>query len=54
MKHDHAHHGHHSHRQHAAHEHGDVRSKTLIDACPGHGELERCPIVAALSGEDRP
>lgn len=27
--------------------------KTLIDACPGHGELERCPIVAALSGEER-
>jgi MerR family copper efflux transcriptional regulator len=25
--------------------------KTLIDACPGHGDLERCPIVAALSGE---
>jgi MerR family copper efflux transcriptional regulator len=25
--------------------------KTLIDVCPGHGELERCPIVAALSGE---
>jgi MerR family transcriptional regulator, copper efflux regulator len=23
--------------------------KTLIDACPGHGDLERCPIVAALS-----
>jgi len=27
--------------------------KTLIDACPGHGDLERCPIVAALSGEER-
>src|SRR5688572_13449920 len=27
--------------------------KTLIDACPGHGDLERCPIVAALSGEAR-
>ena len=26
--------------------------KTLIDACPGHGDLDRCPIVAALSGED--
>ena len=26
--------------------------KTLIDACPGHGDLERCPIVAALSSED--
>jgi MerR family copper efflux transcriptional regulator len=25
--------------------------KTLIDACPGHGDLEQCPIVAALSGE---
>lgn len=22
--------------------------KKLIDACPGHGELEGCPIVAAL------
>ena len=27
--------------------------KTLIDACPGHGDLAQCPIVAALSGEDR-
>ena len=27
--------------------------KTLIDACPGHGALESCPIVAALSGEPR-
>jgi MerR family copper efflux transcriptional regulator len=26
--------------------------KSLIDACPGHGDLEQCPIVAALSGED--
>lgn len=26
--------------------------KTLIDACPGHGDLEHCPIVAALSGEE--
>jgi MerR family transcriptional regulator, copper efflux regulator len=26
--------------------------KTLIDACPGHGDLERCPIIAALSQED--
>ena len=26
--------------------------KTLIDACPGHGDLELCPIVAALSGEE--
>jgi MerR family copper efflux transcriptional regulator len=24
--------------------------KTLIAACPGHGELGNCPIVAALSG----
>lgn len=30
-----------------------VRSglRTLIDACPGHGDLERCPIIAALSEE---
>lgn len=26
--------------------------RTLIDACPGHGALERCPILAALSGEN--
>ena len=26
--------------------------KTLVAACPGHGDLERCPIVAALNGED--
>lgn len=25
--------------------------KTLIDACPGHGDLERCPIISALSEE---
>lgn len=25
--------------------------KTLIAACPGHGELDHCPIVAALSQE---
>jgi len=25
--------------------------KQLIAACPGHGELDRCPIVAALSSE---
>jgi MerR family copper efflux transcriptional regulator len=25
--------------------------KTLIDSCPGHGELASCPIVAALSVE---
>jgi Zn(II)-responsive transcriptional regulator len=24
--------------------------KKLIDACPGEGELKRCPIVAALNG----
>lgn len=29
--------------------------KRLIDACPGHGGLEACPILAALSrGEDSP
>jgi len=28
--------------------------KTLIDACPGHGDLEQCPIVAALSEERAP
>ena len=27
--------------------------KTLIEACPGHGDVERCPIVAALSQENR-
>jgi MerR family transcriptional regulator, copper efflux regulator len=26
--------------------------KKLIAACPGHGELRTCPIVAALSGSD--
>lgn len=26
--------------------------KKLIAACPGHGELDRCPIVAALSGHE--
>lgn len=25
--------------------------KTLIDACPGHGQLATCPIVAALSAD---
>jgi MerR family copper efflux transcriptional regulator len=32
-----------------------VRSglRTLIDACPGHGDLERCPIIAALSEGER-
>jgi MerR family copper efflux transcriptional regulator len=27
--------------------------KQLIDACPGHGPLEHCPILRALGGEDR-
>jgi MerR family copper efflux transcriptional regulator len=26
--------------------------KKLIAACPGHGELAKCPIVAALSADD--
>ena len=26
----------------------------LIDACPGHGALERCPILRALGGEEKP
>lgn len=25
--------------------------RKLIDSCPGEGELESCPIVAALSGD---
>jgi len=25
--------------------------KVLIAACPGHGELDACPIMAALSGK---
>lgn len=25
--------------------------QALVDACPGHGALERCPILAALSEE---
>jgi MerR family copper efflux transcriptional regulator len=25
--------------------------KRLVDACPGHGALERCPILAALGEE---
>lgn len=25
--------------------------RALVDACPGHGALERCPILGALSGE---
>ncbi|NKF22359.1 heavy metal-responsive transcriptional regulator [Solimonas marina] len=28
--------------------------RTLIDACPGHGPLQHCPIVRALSGEETP
>lgn len=24
--------------------------KTLVDACPGHGELVHCPILSALTG----
>ncbi|RPE81675.1 heavy metal-responsive transcriptional regulator [Vulcaniibacterium tengchongense] len=26
--------------------------RALVDACPGHGELQRCPILAALAGEE--
>jgi MerR family copper efflux transcriptional regulator len=26
----------------------------LIEACPGHGKPEQCPILRALDGEDRP
>lgn len=26
--------------------------KRLIDACPGHGALEHCPILRALGGEE--
>lgn len=25
----------------------------LVNACPGHGSLDRCPILAALSSEPR-
>ena len=28
--------------------------KNLIDACPGHGALESCPILTALSREESP
>ncbi len=28
--------------------------KNMIDACPGHGAPERCPILAALSREESP
>ena len=27
---------------------------TLIEACPGHGRAEACPILTALSNEDTP
>ena len=27
--------------------------KTLIEACPGHGDLESCPIIAALNEEGK-
>lgn len=26
--------------------------KTLIDICPGHGDLDRCPIITALGEEN--
>lgn len=26
--------------------------RTLVQTCPGHGEMDRCPILAALSKED--
>jgi MerR family transcriptional regulator, copper efflux regulator len=26
--------------------------QNLVAACPGHGELDQCPIVAALSTEE--
>jgi len=26
--------------------------KQLIDACPGHGDLQQCPILKALSGKE--
>ncbi|MBV6418418.1 MAG: Mercuric resistance operon regulatory protein [Steroidobacteraceae bacterium] len=26
--------------------------RALVDACPGHGDLAQCPILAALSGEE--
>lgn len=26
--------------------------KSLVAACPGHGKLEACPILAALGGEE--
>ncbi len=35
---------------------GRVRDalRTLVEACPGHGALSDCPIMAALSGEPAP
>ncbi|MBD9369179.1 heavy metal-responsive transcriptional regulator [Xanthomonas sp. XNM01] len=35
---------------------GRVRDalQLLVDACPGHGALSECPIMAALSGEQEP
>ena len=26
--------------------------RTLVDACPGHGDLAHCPILTALSGDE--
>lgn len=26
--------------------------RQLVDACPGHGDPERCPIISAFSGND--
>ena len=26
--------------------------QTLVGSCPGHGELDRCPILAALANEE--
>lgn len=28
--------------------------RQLIDACPGHGALEQCPILRSLGGEGQP
>ena len=28
--------------------------KKLVDACPGHGPLDACPILAALGGKENP
>lgn len=28
--------------------------RQLIDACPGHGALEQCPILRTLGGEETP